>query len=371
MGYTEVLYFDPYGNQIFTISNWLKLEYNRAESNFGSLYIDLPITYSIEDFKIDGTFQVVNYDDSGRGVIDGDTVWFIRLIRQKVDEQNKNTLHILAHDAVSILNRRIVAYHSASAFAGSTALPDDMIKLIVRQNFGSLATDTTRDISSFLLVDPDFNLCTTSLTKTYPWQKVLPLLQDICSEAKLNGEYLAFDVVKETNSTVRLKTYVGQRGSNHGSTSSRPLFFNLEGSTLSYASYAHDWSEEINYVYAGGQGEAAARTIKTASDYPRIAISPYNRIEDFIDARNDSTDDGVQGEASSRLREGLPRKAMSGHIRQTQSMIFGIDYKFGDIVVAQYGKYENDVHISSYSVVYQNGKRDVTMYSRNLDESEY
>lgn len=372
MSQYRVEYLDPFGGYIKKIDLFYRLEYDRTENDIGSLQLDLPPVYIAGFFKTDGRLSVfVKDNQSSMERLDGFTQYFIRIVTEKTDEQGKRYIHILAHDAISLVDRRIVAYASMSSQAKKTAFAEEIIKAIMRENFGSLATDANRDISDWMTIQPDLGQTTVSITKTFAWQLVLPLIQDICKESRdNNNEYLCFDVVPYEGK-LEFRTFIGQRGNNLGLSSSRPVIFSYDNLGLSYASISFNSNTEKNFIYAGGQGQEEDRVMKTAYDSARIALSPFNRIEDFYNASRESGDDGVQSEANTQLAKMSSKIAFNGHIVQRPGLIFGVDYNFGDIVVAKIGDNNFDIHITGFSRVISEGKSEVTIFARNLDDNAY
>src|SRR5574343_782046 len=74
-------------------------------------------------------------------------VGMVKTIRQEENESGIGNLIIGGPDARALLGSRIVAYPAGSAQAAKTDYADDMMKAIVRENLGSTATDTTRDLT--------------------------------------------------------------------------------------------------------------------------------------------------------------------------------------------------------------------------------
>jgi hypothetical protein len=366
----KVVYRDHNGNELITLTDWFLLEYIRKKNEFGSLYIDLPVEYPTDLFKIDGRLEVWRRVDGSYYKPDMNAVWFIRLIRYKTDEQGREKLHILAHDAIHLLERRLVAYNAATAYSSKEDNADDMIKAIMRENYGSLADDATRNLGSRLAIDPDYGLCP-SIKKDFHWRKVLPVLQEISDSSKTLGTDLWYDVVYETQSTLRFRTYANQLGQNRGLSSGNPLVLSLPVNSLSYASVAFDHTDERNYIYAGGRGEKDSRILGEAYDANRMSISPYNRCEDFISVDSES-DIPADDEAKARLTEAAPRTAFNGHVSQAKDAIYGIDYNYGDTVVAKYGKFAIDVTIDTVHVkIGEDGFDNVQVFARNLEDSQY
>lgn len=366
-----IVHRDAYGNNKGVISppDWFKLEYIRKENDYGSLYLDLVPDFPFDYFQVDDRLEVFRSVEGGSFYRDMEAVWFVRLVRHKTDESQHSYLHVLAHDAVSLLDRRIVAYQSGTAHTNKTAHADDMIKQIARENYGVLCEDTTRNISEYFKIDDDFGLAYTT-TREFARRKILPLMQEISDDSANSGDYLAFDVVYDSPSSVRLKTYVGARGQLKNDNLNR-IILSMESGVLGYASIAYDRTEEKNFIYAGGRGEKDDRVIATAKNDSRIGASPFNRCEDWLDARDEDSVDAVQASANARLEEAKPKTIANGHIQQLPGALYGVDYFFGDVLPFQYQNHVIDVHLDTVRITVDSSGENVVIYSRNLDEAEY
>jgi len=367
-----VEYFNRLGTSMGTIQYFHKLEYAKKENEIGYLYIDVPNIYPINFFEIDGYFVVHRKIGALPDYVELNAMWYIRLVRTKYDK-GISLVHIACRDAVDIVDRRIVAYDCASDYSNKTDQGDAMMKAIMRENFGSLATDSNRDISDFLSIeDDDTNSACPEITKEFCRRKVLPLLQDIVEEVKANDFYIAFDVVYGATGIPQFKTYTGQRGVYKGITSESSFVFSIERGNLEYATIAYDHLEEYNYIYAGGRGKDDDRVIAVAYDEDWIALSPINRREDWIDAGDKESYENVLSEATMRLQEAGPKVSVNGHIIQTIDSIYGYHYNFGDVCVFMFEGKSLDIHLDSVHVtVTGNDNEDIQIYTRNLDDTEY
>lgn len=362
---------DPYGNIKQTISDWFHLEYAKNENDFGSLSIDVRPDIDINLFRIDDKFELYRAIPGGIPYLELETCWFIRLVRSKIDEQGQAYTHILCHDALELADRRIVAYNASTTYSDKTAPIDDMMKAIMRENFGSLATDSARDISAYLTIPSNVSLAP-SIKDTFPRQKILPLLQALASKSNDLGTYLSFDIIKSSEIGFTFMIYIGARGKDRGMYSGNPLTFSIANGNASYSTLSGDYTEERNYVYAGGQGEENNRVIQTAYDTQRINLSPFNRREDWIDVTSSPDPQSVLAGAQKRLEEARPKIAVNVHIQQIEECQYGIHYNFGDIVVVRHGASSMDVHVDSlHNVVDPSGGESLTITGRNLEDNEY
>ena len=369
----RVIYLDFDGNIISDIPFFFKLEFTKQESDRGYLYLDIPNVYSKDYFKIDGRIEVYRKIGYGVEYLELDTQWLIRKVTFKTDESGKSVIHILAYDLNDILFRRIIAYASGTSYVKKTGACDNVIFEILRENFGSLAVDTARDLSSYLVIPENFttSLCP-SITTAFAWQEVFPLIKEICDYSISSGVYLTFDVVKLDRKRFGFYTYAICRGINRGTNSNKSLYFSLDRGNLSYASLSRDHSEERNFIYAGGQGEEDSRIIKTYANSSAISLSPYNRYEEFVDATSDPSPDYVQSQAQSNEMKSRAKIVVNSHIQQVQDCLYGLHYFFGDIVVIEHGGYTVDTHLDTVHIICSDsGSEEVTIYGRNMEDTDY
>lgn len=368
-----VEYQDRIGVHKATISSFHRLEYAKKENEIGYLYITMPNIYPLNFFEIDGRIIVHRKVGGLESYIEMDAVWLIRVIRTKF-ESGQNVIHLVCHDGIDIVDRRIVPYAVDNAYTKKTGNADHVINEIMRENFGSLATDSARDISSYFEIQSDnANSGCPEITISFPKRKVLPTLQDICLAAfDVDETYLCFDVLYGGNGKPIFRTFENQRGDYKGKLSDDKFVFSLSAGNIEYATLSYDHLEEYNMIYAGGKGTAEDKIIKTAHNPAWSGISPINRREDWIDVSSETEPNAIWLEARKRLREAGPKVKVNGHIIQTPNSLYGVHYKYGDVCVFVHGGQELDIHLDTVHVqVSGNDDEEVKIYTRNLEDSEY
>lgn len=348
---TSLYLRDPAGVLQTVYTGYIRLEYARAENKTGWMYAEFdPNTIDTTLFKLDGRLEPWRQVGANAPYLDGESVFFIRRTGFKVDSTGAELFRVYAEDANTLLDGRIVAYASKSAQAEQTDYADDLCKVIVGQNLGSTATDTARSLASYLTIQAEASLAP-SITVAFAWRNVAAVLQDICAMSFQAGTYLVYDVIYTSATTLEFRTYTGQRGINHGKTSAQPVVISRERRNLEQPEWYEDHEAEKTYIYAGGQGVEASRVIKTATNATTSGASPFNRRELFIDARNTSTDAAIQTEANAALQDNRLRRVLTGNLLDTEGCVDGVDYRYGDIVYAEYRGQGFDAHINALHVV--------------------
>jgi hypothetical protein len=350
----------PQGNPTVTIKNFSVLDYARVVNEIGALTLVLTDEYDNfiftgDDIQVDTRIAVMRSINNGTPYLDTDMQWLMRSAVKTLSDNGERLTTIQARCANDLLHRRIVAYSAGSAEAEKTDEADNILKAIVRENLGSLATDTARSIATYLSVQADLTLAPT-IAKAFSRRKVLDVLQEVALSSYQAGTYLAFDVVAPSPTTLEFRTYINQRGIDHRwPTSTAPLLFGPDFGNLTDVVRGYDHSQEVTYGYAGGQGIGAARQMGTASDAVRIAQSPFGRIEKFSDARQTVSAAILADEADMIVKSGIPRNTFSAKIVETPSTIYGLQYGFGDYVTAVFEGESIDARIERVRVRVRNG----------------
>ncbi len=355
----QIILHDAFGNQLAYLDNFYRLEYARKVNDIGALSINLPDDWDINLFKVDGRIAVMR-SVGGPLYLEGETLWLIRKIERILSDTGEIFKRISCVDTVDLLRRRIVAYHAGSAQAEknvATAV-DDMMKDIVDENMGATATDTARDWSSLVSIQPDLSQCIV-VTKAFAYRNVLTVLQELAKLSfEADGTYLAFDIVATGMDTLQFRTYTEQRGIDHRVAVGQPsITFGPEWGNATTAERTFDHSEEWTYVLAAGQGEEAARDWSEGIDATRTGISPFGRIEYFRDARHVPLGSAalLADEQEAALYEGRPRRSFTASVLDTASCTYGLHYRFGDRVTVQFGKESFDARIEGIHVTLEGG----------------
>lgn len=360
----EVWLADPSGNLLDVIDEWVSLSYNRAVNNIGALELTLDGTYANPTFiKLDG--RVAVYRD---GVLDTETTWLIRRVIKTLDETGRRVINVGCVSANEILSRRIVAYDHGTSYASKSDKADSMMKAIVSENFGSSASDTNRSIASYLTVETSASIGP-NVTKSFAWNNVLEVIQDISQSSIAAGSAVFFDVVSPTLSTFEFRTYRGRRGLDHSFPNGvAPVVLSPTRGTLTSVLSSHDWSEEVSYVYAGGLGFSQFQFVATASSSDRIGQSPLNRRETFVSAQETAVASAINDEANAALRSLRPKRVFQGELVSVPGATeYNIHWRFGDLVTVEFEGETLDCSIDAVQVKLEEG-REMIMATLRVEE---
>jgi hypothetical protein len=355
--------YDPFGANPVDLGRFEQLEWARVVNGVGAATITVPYTLPWSIFRRDNRILIERQAGAAWETA-GETIYFLRRWGLEL-EGGLYKYSLLAFDANDLLRRRIVAYAAGSAQAKKAAAPaTNLMKAVVRENLGALSTGTGRDLSDYLTIPPNDG-AGASIAKAFSRRQVLTVLQEVALSSALAGTYVAFDIVASTVAALTFRTYTGQRGADRRYPGGSAVVLSPEQGNLTSLKQVFDATEEATVAYAGGQGEGEERAVATATDSARLAASPFNRIEIFKDARNTDTEAALQDEADATLRAARPKRIFAARVNDTAGTQFGVHYRFGDYVTAQFAGESFDCRIEAVKVTVAGGDETVDVQLRS------
>lgn len=291
---------------------------------------------------------------------------FLKNIEYYDNNRGTELLEISGPDQNDLLDTRVIAYPSGEATASKTGYADNVAKAYVRENLGSLATDTARDWSARLAVDPDLSLGA-SMPKAGSYDNLLKLLQDIAAGSNQRGVPLYFGVSPVSGSDGRVTylfyTSINQPGRDRRSTMTfSRRRHNLEGARLSFLR-----SSERTVAYVGGPGEGVDRLVRKRQDDTRLVTSIWGRREMFINATNAANADELDAIGDANLYANRPRWKFTGNLLSTMiGSRFGVDWDFGDMAVIDYRDKQFDAMIGKVAISVNRGRERISSRSEVL-----
>lgn len=366
----ELWYADDLGNRLAFISDVRQFRYARVLGDIGMLSIDLPKRHQLYDNQ-DPDRRIHVYRQAPGSSLKLEMIALLRRFNISSDKAGLLTFAADGYDLNELLARRIVAYYADSAQSSmATTEADDMMKEIVRDNFIDNADysgtpSPARDIDTYGFSVASDTSAGPTLSKSFAWRIVLNTLQDIQAASRVDGPEVFFGFVPVTETTAQFMTWVDPP--DRTITGSQPVVFSLEWGNLLTPSIQHDYSNEANAVYAGGQGQGSSRVIATAKDTARIGASSLNRREAFAFSSG-SASATVEAEAEAELERRRPKLTVSGTLLSTPLTPYGgLDgWSLGDKVTVSYAGLQFNVVIRSVMVsVAANGKETITSRIEN------
>jgi hypothetical protein len=324
----------PVTNQSI-IDDFLWLQSTRIINDVGTLALSLPKSFDTNLLKPDRQIQV--WRQPAGGALSLWRPYFIRRWRLATIGAREQIV-VFGQDPNVIPKWRIVAYPDGeSESVKEDVEADDLMKEIVDENLVN-ATDTDRNVSQFTIQAN--NTAGPQLSVRIAWRNVLDVLRNLSDASREETPEVWFDVVVNSVSTsaisYQFRTYTGQPGQDKTSGSNQ-VVFDLDRGNIENPAIEEDYTQEVNYAYATGQGEFNNTRQREAEDTDRINVSSWGRKEGYTSARREAGDIGwLKAAANAELRRGRPRVRFTGTPLDIASTRFGVDWNFGDKVIARY-----------------------------------
>jgi len=348
---------DPFGVRLAQLDEFLRLAYARTVNEVGVLTLDLAPEVGARLWRRDNRMSIWRHPVGGAVGLETETVWFMAARELILDPSGAWRYRIKAVSAADLLARRIVAYPADSPEASKSGAADDVMKAFVRENLGTLAA-AGRDVSALLAVQPDVSLGP-SITKGCAWRSLLAVLQEISASTAEMAQPVYFDVIAPYSGALEFRTYRGQRGTDRASNDGNQLILSPGLGTISDGAYTDSHIDEATVIYAAAQGEGEARSVVEASDAVRVGASPFGRMEKLRDARHVSTQSQLEAEADTALYAARARRVFRANIADAAHTRYGVHWRWGDRVLAEFGGETFACHISTISVTVEEGREEI------------
>jgi len=369
----EIWLTEDTGRRLKLLDGILGLTATRTTNRIGGFALSLPVTFDTSLIDVDRMIQVWRAPP-GKNL----KLWrayFIRQWRFETMADSRHAFIIGGPDVLDLMRRRIVASYAGSAQASKLDFADDMMKEVVSESIvdgTNPAPAAGTRVWTNLSVQADAG-AGPLIGKAFAWGQLLRLdgsgvLPGLARVAKIAGQEIFFDIVPNAvdgdSITFEFQTYADQPGRDM---TSLGVVFDEEYGNLKEPFLEFDYTEEENYIYAGGQGVGYARNVQQISDSARYLASIWNRCEAFADARNQTSDTGVTTTGRNLLQDGQPKIRFGGLPVATARTRFGIDWDFGYKVTARYAGYEQAIIIRSVTIILDDQGRE-TINARFDDE---
>lgn len=359
-GLYEVRLTTDAGRQLALLDQTLGFSISRVVNDAGSFNMTLPATFDKSLLQPDYMVQFWRAPADTAQL----ALWRTYFLRRRRFETRgaRETIRIEGPDVNDLARRRIVAYFAGSTQATKNTNADDMMKDVVSE---AIIDGVNPAPAAGTRVWANLSVQANSssgpiLRASFAWKRVLDILIELSKASREAGTEVFWDIVPLTISgasiTFEFRTTLWQPGQNLTSS----VVFEQERGNLEDPFLDEDWTQEINYVYAGGQGQGEAREVQQVSDAARYNVSQWARIEGTADARNQSSANATREAGRAALEIGRPRRRFGGIPVDTAGTQFGVDWNHGDMVRAKYQGDEFDAIIRVTNITVRNMKEKVT-----------
>lgn len=365
------------GDRLALLDTYINFEYAKTVNEIGAFTVTMPITWldaNPDILDIDRRINIWRKVDTGLTQIV--FAGFVRRLAYTTDEKGMTTITISGPSLDDLARRRIIAYADEPSYDGISTdsekigAADNAMKAFVSGNMGLLATDTARRISStYFAVETNLTLGPT-VSLNAPHRNLFDVLNDLADQSRGAGTELYWSFVPVDDAKVEFrvnKTYLNE---DHTLSAPHPVLLGIDYGNLVEASLEIDWSEEVNYIYAAGQGEDIGYNETTVSDSARLNQSIWARTEAWGDVREnpDDIDGGVTASANQALAEGRPRRRFSAQLIDSVGTRYGLHYNFGDRVTAEYRGHQYDCLVRSIRAQVEDTGKETLEIRLEMDE---
>ena len=297
----EIWHTDDAGNRLALLNTTVGFDFTLVDGDAGWMNVPMPYDRNqiYDNPQVDQRIHIYRAPDYGS--LQLVAVGFLRRWGKTTDTNGLSTVQLGAADQNELTKRRIVAYYDRTNFSIKDGPADDLMKAFARENFGSLATDATRDMSALgVSIDGDLSLGP-NIGIAAAHENLLAVFQDIQQTTRANGNEVFWRMRASSSSTFVFETKIGQPGSDRTFGGNNPLYFGTEFGNIVNAQIQVLYDDEQNYIYAGGQGDGVLQNIQSASYAAAIVASRWNRREGWISANQADTVAKVEDAAMAGL----------------------------------------------------------------------
>lgn len=350
----KLTYQNPMGvTQIESVS-FSSLTFVRAENEVGVLTVRLPSKYNPAWFVRDGRLELYRSLNGGPYYLEGETSFLIERIRLATESSGERMIELEAADMLTLLRRRVVAYDAGSTYTDKLGFADDLMKDVITENLGVSAIDTTRNLSAYLSVDTSVSLGA-AIADEISWKNVLDAITGFANASETAGVRVIFDIVKTGPNAYLFKTWKTQRGVDHSADSGQSITLSEQMGNLSNPEIVANWQEEGNYIYTLGRGEDEIRPVQEILDLTRIGASPFARCELAANEGNITDLTQLENAGNRILAANKPIVSFTGQALETTKLMYGIHYKYGDLLSAVYEGIAFDCRVKAIKIDVDSG----------------
>lgn len=320
------------GKRIDWLANVGPFRYTKGLNFEGDFSITLPPGFPFSQIAKDQRIRIQRRPDNGALMTD-----FDGLIRDWDSAQVEGGYRdvIMGPGMGWLLSGRRIAYTAGHASATMTDQADDMILEVVRDNLGADALtangrNAAGNISSTYWTVQTGAGAGPSVQFSFSYDNVLDTVNKIAEAARTAGTPVYWTVAPNGDG-FQFRVNIGQLGQDRTTGQNAltfgPEFGNFRGGVLSYRS-----RDEVNRVYALGQGDGTNRNIQSSTDTARSGASIWALREDAVEAGALTASASLVDRADAGLIDGRPIYSLSGELLSTDETQYGRDWNLGDLV---------------------------------------
>ena len=347
------------GKRIDWLTNAGPFDYTKALNFEGDFSITLPPGFPFSSLAKDQRIRIQRRPPGGALATDFDGIirdWESRQIEGGYRDA------IMGPGMGWLLAGRRVAYYAGHASAVMTDQADDMMLEIVRDNLGADATVANGRKASGVISASFFTVQTgigggPSISMAFSYNHVLDMVNKISEAARRAGTSVYWTVVPSGDG-FEFRVNIGQLGQDRTS-GKHALTFGPEFGNFAHGKLTFRSRQEVNRIYALGQGDGANRNIQSSDDTTRSGASVWSLREDAVEDGTLTADVSLIDRADAAVLAGRPFYALQGEIISTDETQYGRDWDLGDLVNVSFHGVQLTALIRSVHVVMDDNNREI------------
>lgn len=351
------------------LDNYSTAEVVLNENDIGALSLVLPDDYN-PDLFASGALIYVYRAAVGEGYrLLGDTAFKINGVKFALNEQGEQTIQVEAEGMLAVLRDTAIPYQEGNAYTLKLGAADDLAKAFVRENRGSLATDTARNVTQ-LSVAANLTLGAVLLKDQTSKRSVLEVVKELSDQSAMLGTWIGYGLVADdiAAGTFRFETYsVTSDVDRRYPDSPNPLLLGPYYGNVANVELFLDYGEDANVIYAAGSGSGDLQPIATAIAAEATA-GPFARREKVINASAALDATSLADEANGALQAARPKILFGADLVDGDSIRYDVDYRLGTLLTIEYQNRLYDCRISqvAISLAHNSGGEQITIRAENL-----
>lgn len=354
----QLAVYDPNTGQLLdlvTQERWFDFQYTLALNDVGEFRITVPTTDYLTELRTvtDLIIDVYRAFESVTFVYEGSYLCRYSDIGI-VDEGGREVVIIAGFHANHLLKRRKCIVNDdpigVGGFITRSGRADVVMSDFVRYQTIDPQVNTDRIYPNFSLMPLGMEVFFDTYQRRQDTDTLLTVLQEIANQQR-DPQWIDFEVIHVNGNAFQFQPKrIGSDKSYTNDPANFVLFDPLRG-TLKMPRLRYDRKNEVNSVWVGGQGYISDRVYINTDDSNSVDDSPFNRIEDSIDARQSTTLDELTAAGDSYINENRAKILFDFELIEGSSqMNYGTDWTLGDIVTASYLGYGENHRITSVTI---------------------
>lgn len=359
----QIILKDQEGERVAQFDAFASLDYERQRNAPGwlKLELDLPDDRT-ELFELDGQIEIHRHGDwaGADWVVDFEA--FHRRPAYRMVQSGQERFLSWGPGYLELLRSRIGLYwyynddaRTSRGYLVLSGTPDEIIAGFVNYEAGSGAFYATKDRRCPGLAIGDVSTTGITITEQLRNKELLEAVQALAAAYNLDIRIVGIGAAQFEFQVGKLLGTDRRQGNPE---MNPPVIFSTAYGNMERPQYIEDYLDEITAIYVGGQGEGEVRTIYELEEAARIAASPWNRREVFIDARDAVEETTLHGRALKLLQARGPIIDLTFSPIETEASKYGRDWNLGDLVTAIYQGVRRDYRIETIMVSVDNAGRE-------------